>query len=54
MVGKQLTHAPAADTTFAELDPAVLQDTMLMAFDVDQWLNFDALWPHADGLMVTT
>ncbi|CAK7226440.1 hypothetical protein SCUCBS95973_006200 [Sporothrix curviconia] len=39
---------------FAELDPAVLQDTMLMAFDVDQWLDLNELWPRADGLEVST
>ncbi|CAK7235060.1 hypothetical protein SBRCBS47491_009161 [Sporothrix bragantina] len=44
----------AVDMGFPELDPAVLQDTMLMAFDVDQWLNLNVLWPHADGLMVST
>ncbi|CAK7200921.1 hypothetical protein SEUCBS139899_003621 [Sporothrix eucalyptigena] len=42
------------DLGFSELDPSVLQDTMLMAFDVDQWLNFDVLWPHTDGLTMST
>ncbi|CAK7224202.1 hypothetical protein SEUCBS140593_005491 [Sporothrix eucalyptigena] len=44
---------PSLDLAFSELDPSVLQDTMMMAFDVDQWLNLNVLWPHTDGLMMS-
>ncbi|ERS99012.1 hypothetical protein HMPREF1624_04207 [Sporothrix schenckii ATCC 58251] len=39
------------EVTFSGLDASVLQDTMLMAFDVDQWLDLNALWPDSEGVL---
>ncbi|KAL1892350.1 hypothetical protein Sste5346_007088 [Sporothrix stenoceras] len=39
------------DLSYSGLDASALQDTMLMAFDVDQWLDLNALWPDSDGVL---